>query len=117
MVLGLTLSFVVGLLVGGLAIHVGASLVVGHSSYARALLTAAIAWVAWALVSVFLGWIPLLGPLVGLIVYLGVIKIQYDTGWLRAGAVAVAAWLTALVVLWGLSLLSLGVRLVGVPGV
>jgi hypothetical protein len=117
MVLGLVLSFVVGLLVGGLAIHVGASLIVGSSTYGKALVTAAIAWFAWGVVSLLVGWIPLLGPLVGLLVYVGVINVQYDGGWLNAGAIAFVAWLTSLLVLGLLQFLSLGVRIVGVPGV
>ncbi|MFC6974771.1 hypothetical protein ACFQL1_08895 [Halomicroarcula sp. GCM10025709] len=117
MVLGLTLSFVVGLLVGGLAIHVGASLIVGSSSYSKALITAAVAWFAWAVVSLFVGWLPLLGPVVGLLVYVGVINVQYDAGWLKAGAVAFVAWVTSLLALALLRTLSLGVEVVGVPGV
>jgi hypothetical protein len=117
MVLGALLSFVVGLLVGGLAIHVAASLVVGKSTYGKALITAAVASFVWALVSLFVGWIPLLGPLVGLLVYVGVINVQYEGGWLKAGAIAFVAWLTSLLVLGLLQFLSLGVRVIGVPGV
>jgi hypothetical protein len=117
MVLDSLLSFVVGLLVGGLAIHLAATVLVGASSYERALVTAAIASVAWALVSLFLGWIPLVGPLVVLLVYVGVINWRYRAGWLTSAGIAVVAWLASLLVLALLSTVGVGVDVVGVPGV
>ncbi|WP_254279724.1 hypothetical protein [Haloarcula marina] len=117
MVLDTILSFVVGLLVGALAIHLAATVVVGKSTYQKALVTAAIASVAWALTSLFLGWLPLVGPLIVLVVYVGVINLQYPGGWLKAAGIGLVAWLASLLVLAILSFVGLGVEVVGVPGV
>lgn len=117
MVLGSLLSFVVGLLVGGLAIHVAATLIVGSSTYEKAIVTAAIASIAWALTSLFLGWIPLLGPAVVLVVYIGIINMQYRGGWLKAAGIGLTAWVASLLVLMLLSVVGIGVEVVGVPGI
>jgi len=117
MVLGSLLSLVVGLLVGGLAIHVAATVIVGSSTYEQALVTAAIASVAWALTSLFLGWIPLVGPAIVLLVYVGVINMQYPGGWLKAAGIGLTAWVASFVVLTVLSVIGLGVEVIGVPGV
>lgn len=117
MVLDSIVSFVVGLLVGGLAIHVAATVIVGSSSYENALVTAAIASFAWALTSALIGGIPLVGPLVVLLVYVGVINVQYPGGWLKSAGIGLVAWITSLLVLAVLGTLGLGVRVVGVPGV
>jgi len=117
MVLGSLLSFVVGLLVGGLAIHVAATLIVGASTYKQALVTAAVASLAWALTSLFLGWIPLLGPAIVLLVYVGIINWQYRGGWLKAAGIGLVAWIASLLVLSLLSAIGLGIDVVGVPGV
>ena len=115
-------AFVVGLLVGGFAIHVAASLLTAGSTYGRAVLTAAIGALAWALTASLVGAIPLLGPtpLLGpalaLLAYLAVIKWQYQTGWLGAGLVAVVAWFAAAAVLHILSTFGIGVTPIGIPG-
>jgi len=118
---GSLVSFLVGLLVGGLAIHISASVIVGYSSYKKAIITAAIGAFAWFLVSLLVGWIPVLGgplaTLVALVVYVGVINMQYPGGWLKASAVAFVAWLAALLVLFLLGAAGLDLPIVGVPGV
>lgn len=120
-VTGSLVSFLVGLLVGGLAIHISASVIVGYSSYRTAIVTAAIGAFAWFLVSLLVGWIPVLGgPLAGLvalIVYVGVINTQYPGGWRKATAVAFVAWLAALLVMFVLGAVGLDLPIVGVPGV
>ncbi len=117
MVLDSVVSFVVGLLVGGLAIHIAATVIAGSSTYEKALVTAAIASLAWALVAALVGSVPLVGPLVVLVVYLGVINWQYRGGWLTSAGIAFVAWLASLLVLALLSRVGLGVDVVGVPGV
>lgn len=111
--IGGIVAFVVALLVGGLAIHVAARLVAGVDDYSRAVLTAVVGALAWALTS----WIPLLGPIVALIVWIGVINWRYPGGWTKAAAIGVVAWLAALVILYVLNVLfRLGVGAFGVPG-
>ena len=114
--------FVVSLLVGGAAIHLGATFALKGKDYTYAIVTAllgSLAWtgveVAFALVDVSLGS---LASVLALVVWVGVVKWRYDAGWLRAGLIGVFAWIAALVVLSVLS--ALGVTAVdayGVPGV
>lgn len=109
--------FLVSLLVGGLGIYVGARVVAGVDDYGHALVTALIGAVVWAVVGLFLGWIPLLGPIATLVAYVGVINWRYRGGWVDAIGIAVVAWLASLVVLWVLAVVGIGsLEAVGVPG-
>ncbi|SDX76102.1 hypothetical protein [Halopenitus persicus] len=113
MVLGSIVSFVVALLVGGLAIYAGARVIADVDDYSHAVITALIGAVAWALVS----WVPLVGPLIALVVWVGVINWRYPGGWGQAAIIGLVAWIAALVILFVLNgLLSLGIGAFGVPG-
>ncbi|MCH7660719.1 MAG: hypothetical protein IH933_09120, partial [Euryarchaeota archaeon] len=104
---------VVALLVGGLAIYLSANIVMDVQDYSHAVITAFIGAVAWALAA----WIPLVGPLLALIVWIGVINWRYPGGWVTAAIIGVIAWLAALALLFVLnSVLGLGVAAFGVPG-
>jgi hypothetical protein len=110
--------FVVSLLIGALGIYVGARVVTGVEDYSYALITALIGAVVWVVVAFFLGWIPLLGPLLALLAYVAVINRRYPGGWLNAVAIALIAWLASLVVLYVLALLGgASFEALGVPGV
>lgn len=85
-------TFVVSLLVGGLALAVGERLVTGEADLAAATLTAAIGAVAWAIVD----GVPLLGPLLALGLWLAILHWRFDTGWFGTGAIAGVAWIVAL---------------------
>ena len=111
---GSLVAFVVALLVGGLAIYVAAAIVVDADSYTHAIVTAFVGAVAWALTA----WIPLFGPLIALVVWIGVINWRYSGGWKTAAMVGVLAWLSAVVILFALDVVfGLGVGAFGVPGV
>ena len=113
-VVGSVVTFLVALLVGGLAIYLGAGLVVGSDDYGHAVVTALLGAIVWALTS----WIPLVGLLVALVVWVGVVNWRYPGGWGDAAVIGVVAWLSALVILFVLNaILGLGVRALGVPGV
>jgi hypothetical protein len=113
MVVGSIVAFVVALLVGGLAIYLSANIVMDVQDYSHAVITAFIGAVAWALAA----WIPLVGPLLALIVWIGVINWRYPGGWVTAAIIGVIAWLAALALLFVLnSVLGLGVAAFGVPG-
>jgi len=110
---GALVAFVIALLVGGLAIYVSARLVAGIDDYGRAVLTALLGAVAWALTS----WIPLIGLLIALVAWVGVVNWQYPGGWARAALIGVVAWLAALVILFAANaVLGLGIGAFGVPG-
>lgn len=112
--IGSLVSFVVALLVGGLAIYVSASVVVDVNDYTHAVVTALLGAIAWALTA----WIPLFGPLIALIVWVGVIHWRYPGGWVKAGIIGGVAWVTALVIIMLLNaIFNLGVRAFGIPGV
>lgn len=110
--------FVVSLLVGAFGIYVGARAVTDRDDYTYAIVTALIASVLWVVVAFFVGWIPLLGPLLALLVYVAVINMRYPGNWLNAVGIALLAWLTSLIVLYVLAILGVtSFDAVGVPGV
>jgi hypothetical protein len=113
--------FLVSLLIGGLGIHVGASVVADSRDYSHAVVTAALGALVWSVVGGLVGGIPLIGPALTLLAYLLVIRFRYRVGWVSAGGVAVVAWLAVLVVLYVLATVGVttfeAVNVPGVPGV
>ncbi|MFP8957110.1 hypothetical protein ACLI4Y_10300 [Natrialbaceae archaeon A-CW3] len=110
--------FVVSLLIGALGIYVGARVIVDTEDYTYAVVTALIGAVVWAVVGLFLGWIPLLGPALVLLAYLAVINARYPGGWVQAAAITLVAWVSVLVVLYVLAFLGVTTfDAAGVPGV
>ena len=114
------LVFAVSLLIGGLAISAGARLALKSGAYSRAVLTALLGAVSWAAVDLLFGELGVQGALsslVGLVVWVSVIRWRYEVGWLRGGFIGLSAWITALVVLSVLALLGVGsLDAYGVPG-
>ncbi|MFB6127799.1 MAG: hypothetical protein ABEJ79_10975 [Halolamina sp.] len=111
------LSFAASLLVGGVALYVGASTVADGPNRAvggvdHAVLTALLGAVVWAV----LGWVPLLSGVLALGGWLALVKYRYPVGWLRASAIAVLAWVVGVVATAALGLLGLDVSALGVPG-
>lgn len=110
--------FVVSLLIGALGIYVGARVLTSVEDYTYAIVTALIASVVWVVVAFFLGWIPLLGPILALLAYVGVINYRYPGGWGNAIGIALIAWIASIVILYVLALLNIAsFEAVGVPGV
>ncbi|MFC7203118.1 hypothetical protein ACFQJC_06305 [Haloferax namakaokahaiae] len=110
--------FLVSFLIGALGIYVGGRIVTQTKSFGKAALTALIGALAWSLTGLLFGWIPLLGPLLALIVYLAVVNWQYPSGWASAAAIALIAWVTSAIILYLLTLFNiLAVNAFGVPGV
>ena len=117
MVLASLVVFLVSLLIGAVGIFVGAKVVVDTEDYTYALVTALIGAIVWALVGFFLGWIPLLGPILVFLAYLAVINSRYPGDWVEAVAITVIAWVSVLVVLYVLAFLGVtGFEAAGVPG-
>jgi uncharacterized membrane protein len=111
--------FVVSLLIGGLGVFVGASLLAGTRDYSHAVVTAALGSLVWAIVSYLIGGVPVLGPVLVFLAYLAVIKWRYGTGWITAAGITFIAYVTVLVVLAILSDLGAGLvtDIPGIPGV
>lgn len=111
-------TFLIGALVGGLGIYIGAALIAGRGDYEHAVWTAIIGSFVWAVVGTLFGWIPLLGPGLTLIAYLVVISWRYGVGLVQAAGIALVAWLALLGVFLLLSPVGLDIFTgVGVPGV
>lgn len=105
--------FAVGLLIGGLAIHVSTRYFLDGGSYGDAVLTALVGAVAWALLQP----VPLLGPGLALVAWVAVIRYRYSGGWIDSAVAGLAAWAVAVVVLAALGLVGIGsFSAVGVPG-
>ncbi|GAB3671125.1 hypothetical protein [Halopiger thermotolerans] len=118
MVLASVVVFLASLCIGALGIYVGARVVVGAAGYGRAIVTALIGAIVWALVGFFIGWVPLLGPILALLAYVAVIYGRYPGGWTAAGMIGLVGWVTVLVVLHVLAGFGItGFNAVGVPGI
>lgn len=117
--LGGLLVLLVSLLVGGLAIHVGAIVALKSRDYTHAVVTAALGSLAWWLLDLALSEVGFgsgsLASLLGLVVWIGVLKWRYRTNWPRAAVIGIGAWIAALVALAVLA--SLGVTGVGAYGI
>jgi len=117
-VLDSVIVFVVGALVGGIGIHVGALALSDARSYEHAVWTALIGALAWLVASALFGWLPLLGTALTYLAYLAVIKWRYRGGWITAAGIALVGWLAASIVLSLLAAVGLGgFSALGVPGV
>ncbi|WP_121741608.1 hypothetical protein [Natronorubrum halophilum] len=112
-VIGSVVAFVVALLVGGLAIYLGASIIVDVDDYSHAVVTAFVGAIVWALTA----WIPLFGPIIALLAWIWVINWRYPGGWINAALIGIAAWGAAIVILFVLNtIFGLGVGAFGIPG-
>ena len=110
--------FVISFLVGAIGIYVGARIITDREDYSYAFVTALIGAIIWSIVAFFVGWIPLLGPLLALIAYVGVINWRYPGGWVNAAAISIVAWIAALVVIYALAAVGLtSFEAAGVPGI
>lgn len=116
MVLSSIIAFAVSLLVGAAAIYAGGAVVTGTKDYSHAIITALVGAVVWLLTSLFLGWIPLLGPLMVLAAYLWVINSRYPGGWIDAGLIALVAWVAGFAIITVLTVVGLAdAGALGVP--
>lgn len=112
--LGSVVAFIVALLIGGLAIYISARVVVDVDNYSYAVITALLGAIGWALTA----WIPLIGPIIALAVWIGVINWRYPGGWINAGIIGLGAWISALLILWVVNFVfQLGIGAFGIPGV
>jgi hypothetical protein len=110
---GSIIAFVIALLIGGLAIYISARLIADVDDYSHAVVTALVGAIAWALAA----WIPLIGPLIALIVWIAVINWRYPGSWIKAVLIGLVAWISALVILYVANVvLGLGIGAFGIPG-
>lgn len=98
--------FVVSLLTGGLGVYVGARLIVGSDDHVNAIITGLIGAVVWVVGGLFLGWIPLLGPVLVFFTYTWLIYRRYPGDWATAAKIAGIAWVTTVIVLSVLAMIG-----------
>jgi hypothetical protein len=110
--------FLVSLLVGAGAIHLSARLLIDRDTgFRRAVLTALLGAIVYTLVGLFLGWIPILGPLLMLLAWVGIVNWLYPGGWGTAIGIGLLAWILAVLILFALSEFGIVTpEALGVPG-
>ena len=109
--------FVVSLLIGALGVYSGARIITGHSDYTYAIIMALLGATVWVIVGHIFGWIPFLGPLLALLIYMAFINYRYPGGWLNAVLISLVAWIAAVVILYVLALVGIGAfEAIGIPG-
>lgn len=111
------LTFIVGLVIGAAGIHLGASYVIGSSTWQMALITAMIGASVWGIATFFIGWIPIWGSLFTLIIWLAAVNFIYPEGWISAAKIASIAWVVSLIAIHIVEYIGLrDVDAVGIPG-
>ncbi len=115
--IGPLVVFLVSLIIGALGIYIGAKLIIDEDTgFSHALITALIGAIIWTILSAFFGWIPGLGPLIVLIVWIWYINHRYPGGWFAAIAIALIAMLVVWIILYLLQMVGIdGLTAIGVP--
>lgn len=117
-ILDTIIVFLISLLIGGLGIYIGALAITDTRDYTYAVFTALLGAIIWAIMGVFFGWIPFLGPLIVFLAYLAVINARYPGGWIDAVGITLIAWISILIVLYILAIIGMTeFEAAGVPGV
>lgn len=117
MVVATAVVFLVSLVLGAVGIYVGARIIVGANDFDHAIVTALLGAIVWAVAGALVGSIPLVGPLIALVAYIGVINWRYASSWTAAAMIGLLAWLTVLAVLYVLAVFGVtGFEAIGVPG-
>lgn len=93
------LIFVLSIIVGTIAILVGARLLIdADAGVPNATVTALAGALVFAVSSLFLDWLPVVGVLVTLVVWIVTINWRYPGGWGIAAVIGVFTWLAAVVI-------------------
>ena len=113
------LIFVLSLLVGTAGILAGVRLVLDRDAgFVNAAVTALVGSIVWAITSFFVGWVPILGVVLLLLVWIGVINWRYPGGWGAAVAIGFVAWLVAVGIVYAFAAIGFVTPdALGIPGV
>ncbi len=94
-----------------------AEITLGLNTYDHAIVTALLGAIVWTVAGALVGSIPLVGPLIALVAYIGVINWRYASSWTAAAMIGLLVWLTVLAVLYVLAVFGVtGFEATGVPG-
>lgn len=113
-VIGSLVTFVVSLLVGGLAIFIAASVVTDIRDYGHAVFTALVGAIVWGLSEFLLSWVPVVGEFIPLVAWIWVIRARYSASWVHSAIIGFIAWGAAILVLSLISFAGI-TDAVGVP--
>lgn len=110
--------FVLSLVIGSIGIFAGVRLIADDTiSFGSAFVTALLGAIAWGVVSLFTGFIPVLGAVLALLVWIALINARYPGGWGTAIGIGFVAWLVSAVLLYVLGTLGIvSFAALGVPG-
>ena len=111
------LVVLVATLLGGTGIYAGVRLLVDSAiEPVDGLVLALVGAVAWGVVSLFLASTPILGPLLGLVVWIVLVVVRYPCGWPVASVLGFVSWLLSVGLLYVLGTFGLvSFAAVGVP--
>jgi hypothetical protein len=111
--------FIVSLIVGAAGIYAGVRLVADDSiGFGSAVVTALLGVIVYAVLG-FFNFIPVIGPLLLLVLWIGVINVRYPGGWGTAIGIGFVAWVVSVVIMYLIiNFLGIGsLSALGVPGV
>lgn len=111
--------FVVSLVIGAAGIYAGVRLVADSTiGFGSALITALLGVIVYTIFG-FFEFIPIIGPLLLLIIWIGVINFRYPGGWGTAASIGFVAWIISVIIIYLIvSFLGIGsLSALGVPGV
>ena len=110
--------FVVSLLIGSIGIYVGVDLLADSDvTFNSAIVTALLGVVVYTVLG-FFDFIPIVGPLLLLILWIGVINFRYPGGWGTAAGIGVVAWVITAIILYVISgfFNTISLSALGIPG-
>ena len=93
----LALRFIIGLIINAVVLWIS-QIVVLPKEKEKGFLSVLVLALIGAILTSFLLLIPIIGWLIGLIVWIWLIKSWFDTGWLQAIAIAILAFIIGVIV-------------------
>lgn len=111
-------SFVISIIIGSIGIYAGVRLLVDDSVGFRSAVVTSLLGVIVFTIFGFFAVIPILGPILLLVLWVGVINLRYPGGWGTAFGIGFVAWIISIVILWVVvAVLGIGsLSALGVPG-